>query len=386
MTHVEPAWTVAREAAHASGRALGVETEALDAAYERITAAPVYALTPLPPHAASAMDGWAVSGEGPWRIVGSVLAGHVRDEPLTDGQAVVIATGAAVPAGATAVLRSEHGRIDDAGVLHGETVAGQDIRAAGEEITAGEQLLAAGIVLGPAHVGIAAAGGHDALQVARRARARVLIFGDELLRVGPARDGRIRDSLGPQVPAWLARFGIEVVDVRWIEDTLDAHTRALADSTDVDIVVTTGGTAAGPVDYLHAALAATGGELVVDTVACRPGHPMLLGTWGDRWLVGLPGNPQAAVVALFTLCQPLAAALHGCALPALELVTIGEAVKTRGPNTRLVPCTLVRGRATPVDHIGSGMLRGLTMADGFAVIPPGGCDANTDIHWLPLLG
>lgn len=383
MTLIEPQWPHARAAAHAAGRTLGNETVGLIEALGRITADAVVARTPLPPHASSAMDGWAVCGPGPWSVVGAVLAGQVA-AALQAGQAVRIATGAAVPANATAVLRSEDGRLDDHDVLHGAVTDGQDIRPAGEEAADGDVLIAPRTHLGPVHIGLAAAAGHDTLTVARRAKARIVIFGDELLRSGPARDGRVRDSLGPQLPAWLMRLGVDVLGIDWVEDTLDAHIDALTAAHDVDIVVTTGGTAAGPVDYLHTALERTGGDVVVDTVACRPGHPMMLGQWDERWLVGLPGNPQAAIAALMTLGQPLVAALHGQALPVLDPVRVTEAVKSRGPNTRLVPCAVRSGEATPMPHIGSGMLRGLAAADGFAVIPPGGCATDNAVPFLPL--
>lgn len=383
MSLIEPHWPHARAAAHGAGRRLGNETVGLIEALGRITAEAVVARTPLPPHASSAMDGWAICGPGPWAVVGAVLAGQVG-AALQAGQAVRIATGAAIPANATAVLRSEDGRLDDRGVLRGEVSDGQDIRPAGEEAAAGDVLIAPRTHLGPVHIGLAAAAGHDALTVARRAKARILIFGDELLRSGPARDGRVRDSLGPQLPAWLMRLGVDVLGVEWVEDTLDAHIQALTAAHDVDIVVTTGGTAAGPVDYLHTALERTGGHVVVDTVACRPGHPMMLGEWDARWLVGLPGNPQAAIAALMTLGQPLVAALHGQPLPELDPVRVTEAVKSRGPNTRLVPCAVRSGEATPMPHIGSGMLRGLAAADGFAVIPPGGCAMGDAVPFLPL--
>lgn len=383
MTLVEPSWQHARAAAHTAGRPLTTETVRLIDALGRITAEPVLALTALPPHASSAMDGWAVCGDGPWTVIGAVLAGQVG-APLQPGEAVRIATGAAVPTHARGVLRSEDGRLSDDGLLHGTVDDEQDVRRAGEEAAAGDVLIEAQTLLGPVHIGLAAAGGHDTLPVARRARAQVLVFGDELLRSGPARDGRVRDSLGPQLPAWLMRLGLEVIGIDWVEDTLDAHVAALAAASDADIVVTTGGTAAGPVDYLHTALERTDGHVMIDTVACRPGHPMMLGQWGNRWLVGLPGNPQAAIAALMTLGQPLVAALHGQPRPDLEPVRMTEAVKSRGPNTRLVPSAVRSGEATPMPHIGSGMLRGLAAADGFAVIPPGGCATGDSVPFLPL--
>ena len=187
-------------------------------------------------------------------------------------------------------------------LLHGEVLARQDIRPAGAEALAGDVLIEAGTTLGPAHVGLAAAAGHDDVVVLRRPRAHVLVMGDELLRDGPARDGKVRDSLGGQVPAWLGRMGCDVVAVDWVSDTREAHAAALRGASDADLVVTTGGTANGPVDFVREVLTATGGAMLVEGVDVRPGSPMVLGRWPDgHLLIGLPGNPQAAIVALMTL-------------------------------------------------------------------------------------
>lgn len=385
MTLVLPDWDVARAAAHAAARVLMPESIPIGEADRRVLAADVRALTALPPRDASAMDGWAVCGAGPWTVGTLVRAGQVQDTALVPGQAVPIATGAAVPAGTTGVLRSEEGRLDDEGRLHGEVRDRQDIRPAGEEARAGELLMTTGTTLTPAHLGLAAAAGHDDLHVVRRPRARVLVLGDELLHDGPARNGKVRDSLGAQVPAWLERMGCEVVAVEWVPDSRAAHTAALRGTGDADFVVTSGGTATGPVDFVRAGLTGSGGALVVEGVDVRPGSPMVLGRWPDeRVLIGLPGNPQAAIVALMTLGRPVIDACAGLPLEALATRRLAGHVASRGDRTRVVPCALVDGECTPVDHIGSGMLRGLAAADGFAVVPGGQASSGDVVRWLPL--
>jgi molybdopterin molybdotransferase len=385
MTVTSPTWDQARALAHESGHPLVTERIELRAADGRMLAEPVVAATALPAYQTSAMDGWAVSGPGPWLIVGEVLAGAPAHRGLVDGECVRIATGAIPPTGTTGVIRRERAERDAQDHITGSVSPGQDLRPAGEEATAGEMLLAPGRRLTPAHLGLAAAGGADDLVVQRRPRAAVLILGDELLTEGAARDGRVRDSLGPQIPAWLDRLGVDTVSSSHVEDTLEAHTAALMACPDVDMVVTTGGTAAGPVDHLHRALAATGGELLVDSVAVRPGHPMLMGRWGDgQWLLGLPGNPQSAVIALLTLGAPLIDALNGIPLPHLVTVTLVEDVDAPATETRLVLAQLDQGAATPTPHLGSAMLRGLALANGLAVIPPGGARAGDAVRWLPL--
>jgi molybdopterin molybdotransferase len=134
----------------------------------------------------------------------------------------------------------------------------------------------------------------------------------------------------------------------------------------------------GPVDHLHPALRELDADYVVNTVAVRPGFPMLLarvtGSDGrDRFVAGLPGNPQSAIIALVSLVVPLLAGLRGRPLPVLPHVTLAEPIAGRGDHTHLalVRVDPVRGTAQPVRHVGSAMLRGLAGADGFAVIRPG---------------
>ncbi len=128
MSRVEPSWHEARAIAHACVDPLPTERVGLIEADGLRTAEDVNALTPLPPSAVSAMDGWAVSGESPWAVIGQVLAGAVWPTPLTAGEAVRIATGAALPLGCDGVLRSEDGLIDENGLVRGRVRSGGDFR------------------------------------------------------------------------------------------------------------------------------------------------------------------------------------------------------------------------------------------------------------------
>jgi molybdopterin molybdotransferase len=381
---VAPSWWAAREAAHACADPLGTEAVPLAEAVGRVLASDVRSLTPLPAFDTSAMDGWAVSGAGPWTVVGSVLAG-AEAGTLHDGQAVVIATGARLPSGASGVLRSEDGAVVGRG-LDGRVRDGDHVRRAGEECRAGELLIHAGTRVRPVHAGLAAAAGHDVLAVRRQPRASVLVLGDELLVAGPARGGGVRDALGPQLPGWLEALGTRPPSVSHVRDTEPALVAALdAAAGSSDLVITTGGTAAGPVDHLHRAIAAVDGRLVVDSVAVRPGHPMLLALLpGDVPLVGLPGNPQAAIAGLATLVAPVVDALAARALRPLREVLVATAVPAPARSTRLVPAQLDGHHGCPVGNDGPAMLRGLAASDGWLVVPPGGVAAGVAVPWLPL--
>ncbi|MGW1722544.1 molybdopterin molybdotransferase MoeA [Streptomyces sp. NPDC002306] len=400
--HKATPWREARTIAARAGRLQGLAgagrsgtaptrrtpvSVSLDKALGLVLAAPLSALTDLPSFDTSAMDGWAVAGPGPWDVRDEgVLAGHAESGSLADGEAVRIATGARVPSDTTAVLRSEHGRTDDKARLHAtrEIAHGQDIRPRGQECRSGDQLLPVGTLVTPAVLGLASAAGYDTLTAVPRPRVVVLVLGDELLTAGLPHDGLIRDALGPMLPSWLRALGAEVIAVRRLGDDAKALHKAVTTS-DADLIVTTGGTAGGPVDHVHPTLGRIGADLLVDGVKVRPGHPMLLArTKEDQHLVGLPGNPLAAVSGLLTLAEPLLRALAAHPAPEPYVLPLQEEVPGHPYDTRLIPVVLRGDRALPLHYDGPAMLRGIAMADALAVVPPGGVRPGQETELLDL--
>ncbi|MBD0841130.1 molybdopterin molybdotransferase MoeA [Streptomyces sp. TRM68416] len=389
--HRATPWPEARALAARAGRPRGARRDlvsvTLDHALGLTLAAPLTALTDLPSFNTSAMDGWAVAGPGPWDVrEAGVLAGHAEPEPLTDGEAVRIATGARIPPDTTAVLRSEHGRSDDKGRLHAtrDLQHGQDIRPRGQECRSGDQLLPVGTLVTPAVLGLAAAAGYDTLTAVPRPRAEVLVLGDELLTEGRPHDGLIRDALGPMLPPWLRALGAEVTTVRRLGDDAEALYKAVAFS-EADLIVTTGGTASGPVDHVHPTLRRLDAELLVNGVKVRPGHPMLLArTKENQHLVGLPGNPLAAVSGLLTLAEPLLRTLAAHPAPEPYALPLRDAAHGHPYDTRLVPVVLRGDGAVPLHYNGPAMLRGIAAADALAVVPPGGAREGQEVELLDL--
>lgn len=360
----------------------------LEQALGEILTEPLAALTDLPSFDTSAMDGWVVAGPGPWAVQdGGVLAGHAAPGALADGEAVRIATGARIPAGATAVIRSEHARTDEARTqLQADRVVlhGQDIRPRGQECRSGDVLLPATALVTPAVLGLAAAAGYDELTTVPRPRVEILVLGDELLTQGLPHDGLIRDALGPMLGFWLRALGAEVIGTRRLKDDAGALLAAVTGSP-ADLVITTGGTASGPVDHVHPVLHKAGAELLVDGVAVRPGHPMLLAQIGaGKHLVGLPGNPLAAVSGLLTLAEPLLRELAHRARAVTYTAPLRNEVQGHPHDTRLVPVVHRAERVVPLHYNGPAMLRGIAAADGLAVVPPGGARAGQEVEILDL--
>ena len=383
MTVPPLAWALARSRAHEAAAALDAQRRSLEECGGTCLAAPLLARTPLPAFDVSAMDGWAVAGPGPWEPVGQVLAGSTWDGPLVAGTAVGVGTGARLPAGTDAVLQVEHAE-QRGGRLHGEVAPGRHIRRTGEECAAGDLLLPAGMPVTATVLGLAAASGADELEVTPRPRVLALVTGDELLSSGPPRDGRVRDALGPQLPLLVAAYGGDLVGRSTLADDRDLL-RAALERADADVVVTTGASSVGPADHLRPVLADLGADLLVDGVACRPGHPQLLARLPDgRFAVGLPGNPLAALVAAATVLAPLLAALGGRPLRT-RAGLLTEPVRASLGATRLVPVRVEGLRAHLVPHTGSGMLRGAAAADALAVVPAGAdLPAGAEVELLPL--
>jgi molybdopterin molybdotransferase len=381
-------WELARAAAFQAGAGLSRRVAELPLAEADGTtlAQPLRTRTDLPAFATSSVDGWATRGSGPWRVVGRVLAGDLAQPLTADGTAVEIATGAMVPAGAEQIVRVEDSTRRADGLVAGQGRAHREWRDPGEEARAGEELFPAGTPVTPGLIGLAASCGYDTLAVRPAPRASVLVFGDELLSAGLPGDGRVRDALGPSVPAWLRRLGARVTQpLGPVEDTLDAHVTALrtAIGQGAELICTTGGTMHGPVDHLHPALAELDADYVVNTVEVRPGFPMLLACVGGSTLVaGLPGNPQSAIVALVSLVAPALAGLSGRRMLRLPRIRLAEPIRGRGRYTHLA---LIDRDGRSVPHVGSAMLRGLAASVGFAVIAPGRDAAEGDeVAMVPL--
>lgn len=357
----------------------------LSAAIGRVLGANVHSLVDLPPFDTAAMDGWAVRGQGPWTVVGDLRAGG-RPRTLQAGECLRISTGAATPP-ESAVVRSEHGQeVDGTVTAHADRPSvGDDIRLRGEEVRTGEPILTAGQMLTPPAIGLAAAAGHDDIDVVRLPQVVVLVLGDELVQEGQPEQGRVRDALSPQLPGWVEAMGAEVMSLRQVTDSL-AATRSALDQAAADIVITTGGTARGPADHIRAAVEDSAGRWLVDGVAVRPGHPMKLAVLsGDRVLIALPGNPLAAVSGLMTLAWPLLDAMAGRRSRRPVSRPLAASVEASPGAHRLVPGRMVDGAVVLTTRRGPAMLSGVATADVLTVIAPGSRpEAGSMAEVLPL--
>jgi len=311
----------ARETVFAAAPPLaGHEYLALQESLGRVLAEDISAQIDVPRRNNSAMDGYALhtAGSGAkagtgYQTVGVALAGQPYAGELHEGDGVRITTGAWVPNGADTVIIQERVRIDgDVVVSLDDVEPGMNLRQAGEDIQAGEVVVAHGTRLWPAHVGLLGSLGIAELAVTREPRVAYFSTGDEVRTLGDAlSEGAIYDSNRHTVTAMLQRAGIEVIDFGVVPDNHQAMRDALAAACDAaDVIVTSGGVSVGEADFIKPALAELG-DTRFWKVAVRPGRPFTFGLIGSALFFGLPGNPVAAMVMFYQLVQPSLRHLSG---------------------------------------------------------------------------
>ncbi|GII58258.1 molybdopterin molybdenumtransferase MoeA [Planotetraspora thailandica] len=369
-------WDTARRIATQAVRPLPPADLPLSLAGGCRLAQPLRALVALPRDDVAAMDGYAVAGPSPWRVVGRVLAGQPRHRgTLAPGTAVEIATGAPVPEGADSVLPYEAAserRGLAATEVSGDSPYGRHIRRRGEECAEGSVVLGAGAPLTPVALGLAAGLGHDTLRVHPLPVVGVLITGDEVVGAGLPGEGRVRDAVGPLLPGLIEWAGGRAGESRWVPDGEAALTRAIAAHCgSADVIAVCGASSKGRADHLRPVLSRLGADVLVDGVAVRPGHPQLLARLpGGRLVVGLPGNPYAALAAALTLLLPAVRGLLGRPECRGERTALAETVPSHPSDTRLVAVRRSARGAVPVGHDRPGSLWGAALADALAVVPP----------------
>lgn len=306
----------------AVARPLGVETVPLEDAWNRVLAAPVTAARSAPSAAVSAMDGYAIRdadirvGGTRLKVVGEVFAGPKGHElPLKPGSCVRIFTGARLPAGASRVVIQE--RVErDAQHIRFDACPGEarHVRAEGSDFRAGDTLLAPGTLLSPKALVTAAAADRDTVDVYRKPRVAVLCTGDELVSPGQAglSPHAVPESVSFGVGALVREWGGDLVGRRRLPDDPSQLQQAADAALDAaDLVVVIGGASVGERDYSKAMFAPFGLSFIFDKVAIKPGKPVWAGQARGRIVIGLPGNPSAAMVTARLFLVPLLAGLGG---------------------------------------------------------------------------
>lgn len=352
------------------------EILALDDACGRVLASDLVATLDLPPWPNSAMDGYALNladlHRQPLAVSQRGYAGLAPDA-LLPGSCARIFTGAPVPPGANCVEMQENVEVlEDGRVRFLQPLKiGQNIRAQGQENRAGDILLRVGKRLGPFELAVAAGQGLAQLHVVRRPRVALLSTGDELVEPGlPLRPGSIYNSNRVLLAHWLRELGCEVIDAGILPDR-PAQTRLKLEQLQVsaDLILTTGGVSAGDADCLGQVLR-DNGKALLWKLAIKPGKPLTVGHIGAVPVIGLPGNPTAALVTFGLLARPYLLRIQGVedVMPLSFTVKAGFAWTKSASRREYLRARLEAGVAVLYPNQSSGVLLGATWADGLVEI------------------
>ncbi len=384
LLQFEEARQIVKDAARA--RMVGRETIALEEALGRVLADPIMSPIDVPPFANSAMDGFVLRAEdtseanedGPatLKIIDESRAGSPAIQPVVEGTAIRISTGAVVPEGADCVVRVEDTSEEEGNVLVKKVARkGQDIRFPGEDIRCDEVVLESGVSIGPADLGVLSSIGMDSVRCRCRPQVNLLATGDELAMPNEKlRKGQIYSSNAFSVPAQIEQAGAECLSVAAVPDEHDATVRAISGALKCNLVVVCGGVSVGEHDHVKHAFA----ELEIDEefwrVAIKPGKPTWFGCKGETLVVGLPGNPVSAMVVFHLLVRPALHALQGMQSPDVcASAILDETVKKKPGRMEAVRCSLRTAddgwHAKPTKQQGSHILTSMLGADALALIP-----------------
>ncbi len=353
-------------------------------AAQRVLSADVVAPVTLPPFARAAMDGWAVKGAETFgatdaeplalRLAGEAKPGGGRTAAVASGEAVRIRTGAPLPEGADAVLPAEDGaERGDRLEVRAPVPPGRHVGRRGEDVTAGDVVLAAGRQLRPQDVGLLSALGVSAAPCVRRPTVAIVVTGDEVLPAGERPQGsRIPDANGPMLEALVRRDGGRPSILGPFADS-DPRVEESIAGAEADVVLATGGTSVGPEDRLPE-IVARRGELAFHGIAMRPASPTGVGRVSGRPVLLLPGNPVSCLCAYDFFGGRLVRRLGGLPIDfpyAATRLPLARKVSSELGRVDYLRVMVESGLVVPITASGAGILTTATRAAGFVVVPKG---------------
>jgi molybdopterin molybdotransferase len=357
---------------------LGAEPVSLRAAAGRVLAADVTAARDQPPFAASAMDGYAVSGTHlqagqTFTVIGEAAAGHRWHGTVQRGEAVRIFTGAPLPPGTDHVVIQENvSRDGDLITVNDSTNNQPYVRAAGADFKQGDQITAPRLITS-SDVALFAAMNIAQVQVTRKPVIAIIATGDELVQPGEApRDDQIIASNSYGLAALLEGLGAQTRLLPIARDDAASLALAFTLAQGADLIVTIGGASVGDHDLVSAAAQKNGLDRAFYKVAMRPGKPLMAGKMGAAAMIGLPGNPVSAMVCGHIFLAPVIAKMRGLGeRPApRETAYLAAPITPNGPREHYMRATLDQNGVTVFERQDSALLGILAQATCLAVRPP----------------
>jgi molybdopterin molybdotransferase len=354
-------------------------TVAIKDSLGRVLAEPVTSSLNVPGHDNSAMDGFAfrhAEAGNALRIIGTAFAGVPYTAEIPPGCCIKIMTGAVIPASVDTVIMQEHTSTQGEWVTLSKLPAlGANIRLTGEDIGAGQTVLARGHKVQPADMGLLASLGIAEIEVYRKLKVAFFSTGDELVSVGqPLQQGQIYDSNRYSLWGVLQAAGVEMHDLGNVADDPAALEKTLLQAAaEHDVVITTGGVSVGEADFMKQLLAEHG-QVLFWKINMKPGRPLAYGKIGNAHYFGLPGNPVSAMVTFYQFVQDALKHLAGSASlvrPTFKVECV-DAIKKATGRTEFQRGILFRQGADwkvkTTGQQGSGILSSMSLANCFIVL------------------
>ena len=348
-------------------------------------AEPIAAPIDLPRFDNSAMDGYAVRSDDlkeasadasvSLKQIAHIGAGEVFRGTISKLECARIFTGSVLPYGADAVVMQEDVTVKGDRIQFTEPVKPlENVRLRGEDIRAGSIIANPGDEMTATLASLAAATGHGEISVRTRPRVALVSTGSELVEPGqPLAEGKIYESDRILIASLLREIHCEPAILPLVPDNLDSTIAAFQQAfAQNDFVISTGGVSVGELDFVKAAFERMGGKLEFWKVAMRPGKPFVHGTFGDKHLFGLPGNPVSALVTFLLLARPAllkAAGARDLDLPCLEGELV-ERLVNRGERRHFVRARWSRGKIHVAGPQSSHMIGSLGSANCLIDVPP----------------
>jgi molybdopterin molybdotransferase len=380
--------------------AVRVQNVATTGALGRVAAEDLRADRDYPPFPRATRDGYALRAAdvqnvpAKLRLIGQIKAGDTFTRTVNAGECVEIMTGAAVPAGADAVVMVEYTRENGETVLVERPVrAGDNVVPQGAEGRHSDIVVARGTRLRAQEVAVATTIGCVQLSVYDKPHVAILSTGDEVVEVdqqpGPV---QIRNSNAYSLSAQIERAGGEPVRLPIAPDEKSRLRTLIEYGLASDLLLLSGGVSMGKYDLVEQVLTALGAEFYFTGVKIQPGKPLVFGKVRGKYFFGLPGNPVSTMVTFQLFARSILDALAGVAPQPLPFVSsrLKSEFQTKTGLTRFLPARLIpdisQPQVEPVPWNGSGDVFAQSKADCLLVVPPDRekIPAGTMVTILPL--
>jgi molybdopterin molybdotransferase len=373
-----------------------IETVALDQAINRILATDLLSPIDVPAADNSAMDGFAFNGTCldtnatviSLKLIGTAYAGKPYEGSIGAGECLKIMTGAVMPAGCDTVIPQEFTTTKDDLAIEfkqDQLTPGENRRLRGEDLQQGKPAIAAGRLLRPSDLGLAASLGIASLPVKRKLKVAILSSGDELRALGQALDaGNIYDSNRYSLTGLLNRLNLDIIDCGIVRDDPASLKQAFIEAASkADVLISSGGVSVGEADFTKQIMQELG-DVGFWKIAMRPGRPMAFGVLKPvpgksparkTLFFGLPGNPVAVMVTFYQFVRAALLQLNGAKQtdPPLTQAISTAPIRKKPGRTEFQRAILGRGAdGKPTVKLtgsqGAGILRSMSEANCFVIL------------------